>query len=192
MSIACDKKKYRKLIDSQLKSISENQKQIWSESVQSHVLSSREYNNATCIMIYSALSDEVATKKIIQNAITKNKIVVLPRCEKNSEIALHCICDYENDLALGAYKILEPKKELEKVSPEKIDIAFIPIRAFDNKCRRLGRGAGYYDRFLPTLRSNTKKIGLAFSLQEIDAIPVNENDFTLDNIITQNGFVAKG
>jgi 5-formyltetrahydrofolate cyclo-ligase len=61
---------------------------------------------------------------------------------------------------------------------------------FDRTGGRIGYGAGYYDRFLekyPDLR----KIGLAFSCQEIEKLPLDNTDVLMDTIITEEGIVYK-
>lgn len=70
------------------------------------------------------------------------------------------------------------------------NIAIVPLVAFDAKGHRLGYGGGFYDRTLELLRrdnSNLTAVGFAFSAQEVDQIPVDENDQPLDAIITETG-----
>jgi 5-formyltetrahydrofolate cyclo-ligase len=61
--------------------------------------------------------------------------------------------------------------------------------AFDRRGYRLGYGAGYYDRFL-SAHSWMRKIGVAFSCQEVDAVPADENDVPMDLIVTEQGVVV--
>ena len=62
----------------------------------------------------------------------------------------------------------------------------IPLLAFDKNLNRLGYGGGYYDRLIEKLskKKNIIKIGLAFSIQEIDKVPINMYDQKLDYIVT--------
>jgi 5-formyltetrahydrofolate cyclo-ligase len=59
---------------------------------------------------------------------------------------------------------------------------------FDRKGGRIGYGAGYYDRFL-SKNPGLRKIGIAFACQEVDNLPVDENDIRMDAIITEDGMV---
>lgn len=68
---------------------------------------------------------------------------------------------------------------------DKIDLAIIPGMAFDKYHNRLGRGKGYYDRLLSKIKSF--KIGICFSFQVVDIIPVEEYDITMDEVWTENG-----
>ena len=66
------------------------------------------------------------------------------------------------------------------------DIILIPLVAFDNNLNRLGYGGGYYDRVIAKLSRRKKilKIGLAFSIQKINNVPVTRYDKKLDYIVT--------
>ena len=68
----------------------------------------------------------------------------------------------------------------------------VNLIAFDRKLNRLGYGGGYYDRLIKKLSKKKKimKIGLAFSFQKIDKVPINIYDQKLDYIIT-NKYIVK-
>ena len=84
----------------------------------------------------------------------------------------------------GAYRIMEPDDNCDKLQHENIDIVIIPLVAFDNSGTRLGYGGGYYDRLLKNMQK-TKKIGIAFSLQQLDSIERENHDVKLDMVITE-------
>ena len=89
----------------------------------------------------------------------------------------------EEPLSVGKMGIPEPYHK-KKTYP---DILLVPLVAFDRYNYRLGYGGGYYDRYIKKI-SNTKKIltiGLAFSFQKIDKIPINDYDEKLDFILTE-------
>ena len=71
------------------------------------------------------------------------------------------------------------------------DVVLVPLTAFDRRCRRIGYGAGYYDRTLSGLRKRKVVIavGIAFAVQEVEAIPVNEHDQRLDLVLTEREIV---
>ena len=76
--------------------------------------------------------------------------------------------------------ILEPTGELCD-GAEHMDVAVIPGMAFDREGHRLGRGKGYYDRFLN--RVQTYKIGVCFDFQMMDQLPHDPHDVMMDEII---------
>src|SRR5262249_8415537 len=66
-------------------------------------------------------------------------------------------------------------------------LVLVPMLAFDCSCRRLGYGAGFYDRTLAMLRAGlgTLAVGLAFDAQEVECVPVAEGDEPLDQVVTE-------
>ena len=88
----------------------------------------------------------------------------------------------------GDFNIDEPVGEVfdDLIS---IDAAIIPGVSFDRHGNRLGRGKGYYDRFLKKL--NTFKIGVCFGFQLSDEIPHDEYDVVMDEVWTEEGYVSK-
>jgi 5-formyltetrahydrofolate cyclo-ligase len=84
--------------------------------------------------------------------------------------------------------IPEPGRHLAEVAPEEIDWALVPGLAFDDRGFRLGRGAGYYDRLLPTLRPDAPRWALAYDCQWIEALPNESHDQPLDGIVSPGKF----
>ncbi len=72
-------------------------------------------------------------------------------------------------------------------------LVLVPMLAFDISCRRLGYGAGFYDRTLAMLRAGagTLAVGLAFDAQEVERVPVGEGDQPLDQVVTENDVIIR-
>jgi 5-formyltetrahydrofolate cyclo-ligase len=70
------------------------------------------------------------------------------------------------------------------ILPDSIDLIVLPALAFDPQGHRLGRGGGYYDRFLARLKPGTVAVGLAFDVQVIDSVPVDGRDAAVDVLVT--------
>ncbi len=87
-------------------------------------------------------------------------------------------------LTAGVWGIREPKPEAPEVEP---DILIVPLLAFDRSGHRVGYGAGYYDMTIDALRRKkpTLAIGIAFAVQEIDAVPITPRDVRLDLVLTE-------
>ena len=94
-------------------------------------------------------------------------------------------------LAAGRYGILEPPASAREVSP---DVLFVPLAAYDRRGFRLGYGAGYYDSSLDALRrqKTVVAVGVAFSIQEVEAVPTEPHDQRLDALITECGLMTFG
>lgn len=140
---------------------------------------------AKVVMLYHALPDEVPTRELMTYLIKEGKTVLLPRVISDTDMELHRYTG-EKDLRQGAFGIMEPMGELF-TDYATIDVAVIPGMAFDRQRHRLGRGKGYYDRFLSqflTLNSQLYKIGICYPSRLLDEIPVDEHDILMDEVIS--------
>ena len=112
----------------------------------------------------------------------KNKFnISLPVIKKNFQMDFYSWL-FSEPLKINRYGIPEP--EITNIVYP--DVLLIPLLAFDKNLNRLGYGGGYYDRLIKRLskKKNIIKIGLAFSIQEIDKVPINVYDQKLDYIVT--------
>jgi 5-formyltetrahydrofolate cyclo-ligase len=92
----------------------------------------------------------------------------------------------------GAMNIPEPTGRAEAVDP---DLLFVPLAAFDRRGRRIGYGAGHYDRTLARLRAAKPihAVGVAYAVSEVEAVPSESHDQPLDFILTENELIdARG
>jgi 5-formyltetrahydrofolate cyclo-ligase len=138
--------------------------------------------------MYCSYQSEVETMGLLQRCLQAGKTVSVPlTVPDRSRMLAVAITDPAADLALGYKGILEPMRHTAKehaVSLACIDVAIIPGAVFDRCGHRLGYGGGYYDRFLAA-SPRAVRIGLAFSLQVTEAIPVQSHDIPMDILITE-------
>jgi 5-formyltetrahydrofolate cyclo-ligase len=132
------------------------------------------------ILLYNALPDEVPTQALMDQLIAQGKIVLLPCVINDTDMELRRYTGPQ-DLQPGSYGIQEPTGELF-TDYDTIDVAIVPGMAFDAEGHRLGRGKGYYDRFLSRV-PHLYKIGLCFSWQLVDHVPCDEHDIKMDEVI---------
>lgn len=137
--------------------------------------------HAHTLLLYSALPDEVPTQTLIDELVAQGKTVLLPRVVSDTDMELRRYSG-PADLQQGAFGIMEPTGELF-TDYAAIDVAIIPGMAFDDEGHRLGRGKGYYDRFLAKLSPTTYKIGLCFSWQRVNHVPTDDHDIPMDEVI---------
>jgi len=168
-----------------------------SENIERQLLSLPEFRRAKTVMLYVSFRSEVATDKMIRNALNLRKRVVVPVVD-GERIEVAEIKNLEKELAKGSFGIGEPKKEFRRrVDQKKIDIVVVPGVVFDKTGGRLGYGRGYYDRFLRSKSIRLKTscshpcalIGLAFDLQITGKIPLVEEDVRVDKIVTESGII---
>ena len=135
------------------------------------------------ILCYYALPDEVNTHQLIDDLVTEGKTVLLPKVIDDKQMELR-IYTGAHDLKEGAFHIMEPVGE-RFTDFARIDVALVPGVAFDAKGHRLGRGKGYYDRFLRTMGTvpNVRTIGVCFDFQKVERVPVEAYDIPVDEVI---------
>ena len=139
---------------------------------------------AQTILAYYSLPDEVCTHQLIDELIAEGKTVLLPKVLDAGRMELRRYTG-PHDLTEGAYGIMEPVGE-PFTDYALIDIALIPGMAFDASGHRLGRGRGYYDRFLNSQWSMVNGqwlIGLCFDFQKVPVLPSDDHDIPVDIVI---------
>ena len=137
-------------------------------------------------MFYVSLKDEVNTLGMIDEAIATGKKVCVPVVILHEKrLIAGGIRDRMQDLEKQHFGIYQPKPgRVEEVPLADIDLVVVPGVAFDRNNVRLGRGHGYYDRFLSSLSERTKAIGLAFDFQVVDHLPQDSHDIPVWKTIT--------
>lgn len=150
------------------------------------VINSIEYKNATNIFIFVSYKSEVNTHNIIKHALAEGKKICVPKVISKSEgMKAVYINKFEDLLPQGPFGILEPEINDNNIATEEdIDLVFVPGVAFDNNGGRMGYGGGFYDRFLPLIKSDCRKIGVCYSFQVVESVIVEHNDENVSCIIT--------
>ena len=186
MNKALEKEKIRELMRAKLRSQPEEERVHKNQVITNQILKMKVFQQAKTILFYYALPEEVSTKQLIEEAIQMGKSAALPYVDlKAGDLWPSIIENLKADLASGNYGMMEPKPEQRRaIALEKIDLVLVPGLAFDLKGHRLGRGKGYYDRFLKTLPERVMCYGLAFDFQLLESIPVDSWDESLDQVIT--------
>jgi 5-formyltetrahydrofolate cyclo-ligase len=105
-------------------------------------------------------------------------LVSYPRCEGNT-LSFHPISTF-SELLPGRFGIREPAPGR---TTEQLDLIVVPGLAFTAEGNRLGRGAGFYDRFLSAIPATTLKIGVCFEFQRVSEIPFEPHDVRMDAVI---------
>ena len=148
------------------------------------------YAAAKTVMFYIDVRSEVRTRQALPAALATGKKIVVPWCNDRGELELFHLTGVD-ELALGMYRILEPKPELrhlpeKQVRPEELDLIMVPGVAFDRSGARMGHGKGYYDKLLQHARLDAPLVALAFECQLFPEIPVGHHDIFMDMVITEN------
>ena len=149
------------------------------------------YQQSEKIMLYVATKNEVQTQAIIESAQKEHKKIFIPLIDQeNSSLTPALIHDFERELSIGTLGMAQPREEFYRLFPaEVLDLIIVPGVAFTAQGHRLGRGGGYYDRFLRPVKKKVYSIALAFEMQMLDQIPVEKNDIPVDCIITEERII---
>ena len=107
--------------------------------------------------------------------------VALPRTPPRGQALTFCRWQPGDAMTPGPFGTQEPTGAL--VVP---DVLLVPLLAWDRAGRRLGYGAGYYDRTIAAM-PGVRTIGCAFAAQEVDIVPTDPHDALLDAIATERG-----
>ncbi len=145
-------------------------------------------NGMTPVMVYVSKPLEVNTRDLISDLIAQGKKVVVPIIEKDTKTLRLSYLDDPTLLTESTFHVPEPLGHELPAEAAGIKAVIIPMLAFDRKGNRLGYGAGYYDRFL-SANPHLTRIGIAFSCQETDEIPVDDTDIRMDVVVTDTRII---
>ncbi|MDD2472387.1 MULTISPECIES: 5-formyltetrahydrofolate cyclo-ligase [unclassified Methanoculleus] len=143
-------------------------------------------NGFTTVMVYVSKPQEVRTDDLIIDLNRRGVRVVVPLIERETRSLRLSYLPDPAVLVPSTFNVPEPIGHELPARPGDIGVVVIPMLAFDARGNRLGYGAGYYDRFLCRC-PHAQKIGIAFSCQQAQSIPVDENDVKMDYIVTEKG-----
>ena len=168
-----------------LKKQASAERQAKSHLIEQQLFELAAFKKAKTVLFYASLPGEVDTFAMIKKTIELSKRICLPVVMQNQREMIPTLIKTLADLENGVYGIAQPRKNSSReISLEEIDAVVVPGVAFDASNHRLGRGKGYYDRFLTQLPKTTTTIGLAFDFQLTDSLPVEEHDVPLSCVIT--------
>lgn len=154
------------------------------EHIKALFFESFEYLPQSIVGGYWPMGSELDIKPLLYKLIEKEFSVTLPCI--TPEGLMFRLWTPSTPLEKGAFQALEPPLTAPCAIP---DVLLVPLLAFDREGHRLGYGQGHFDRFLHLHKVLT--IGIGFKGQEVDQIPRQAHDFSLDTILTEEGVILK-
>jgi len=183
---------FRRIVREKILSMTDEQRRDKSSKAIAKLKGLEEFLRAKCVMIYVSKEDEIDTIGLITDMLKSGKRVVVPVINEEKGELIPCEISTLEELAVRTFGVMEPDlKNAKIVSIDEIDLVVVPGRAFDRHCNRLGRGKGYFDRFLKRFEGRRKVIGLAFSEQVFDSIPTDESDVKIDIVVTESSIIRR-
>ncbi|ABS25304.1 5-formyltetrahydrofolate cyclo-ligase [Anaeromyxobacter sp. Fw109-5] len=141
------------------------------------------FRDARTLALYAALGAEVDASGIAAGAASRGVLLVYPRIVPGDRRLAFARCAPEA-LVRGPMGALEPPAEAPPVPRDAVDCVLMPGVAFSPDGHRLGRGGGYYDATLEAM-PRAARVGLAFDLQLVPALPAEGHDARLDALVTE-------
>ena len=172
-----DKKELRAHIKTLKKQHTKEQLLAQSNQIMAKLEQHPDFIKADKIMLYSALPDEVQTQAFLEKWHLE-KTIILPTVVGDDIIPV--AFGKDTRFAVGDFNILEPQNEPYTGD---FDLIIVPGVAFDRQGNRLGRGRGYYDRFL-SQHLDVKRIGICFDFQLVDEVPAESFDIRMDEVLS--------
>ena len=158
-----------------------------SNSIVKILLGTEEYKKAKRIFTFVNANSEPITIPLIEQAWKDGKMVAVPKMTGKPHEMVFVEIKSMEELEPNKYGIREPKlTEGKVVLSDKDTIMIVPALAIDKEGYRLGYGGGYYDKYISE-NDSMANIGIAFSRQVIEKVPISENDMKLDMVITEKG-----
>lgn len=154
------------------------------------VLSLPAVATARTVGLYADLRGEASTARLAHLLCLSGKAVALPVTGRAAGSLVFRRVRHRHDLQPGPFGLREPGPHCPETPPASLDVIIVPGVGFDRRGVRLGFGAGYYDRYLPLLRPDCLKIGLAFACQVVAELPRDPHDQGMDVIVTEEGMIA--
>ncbi len=178
------KKRVRKQIRKKLAELNPTVLHAKSMAACKRLITQPEFERARVVMLYLSMPGEVDTAPLALRGWQDQKTVSAPKCSwDHRRIVPLQIHSMEAGLVATKGALREPEAG-EPVPLETLDLVVVPGMAFDRRGNRLGRGAGFYDRFLASPQFRGTAVGLAFREQVLEQLPVRENDVPVHMLVT--------
>ena len=177
------KQEARKIARERILKMHDAEKEWASGAITDYISGVEEFCHAHNIFVFLGTDTEPNTEEIVGLGLMLERTVAVPRVEKDGMHAV-VISPYTN-FRRNKWNILEPVGGHDITD---VDVAVIPLAAFEGLCR-IGHGKAYYDKFL--LEHECFKIGIAFDCQEVSGVEFEPHDIPLDMLITEKRVILE-
>lgn len=184
MDIQREKSLLRSRLRKTIAEADKNTLDLMSADIYTNLLTIEEVKKAETVFCYISVGGEPDTLPLIRHLLSSGKKVAVPKCYSGGRMEAKLIKSLSDAVPVPPYGIPEPGPDTPTALPESIDIALIPGMAFDRLGGRLGKGAGYYDRYLEA--TDAVKCGVCFSFALLEGVPEEKHDMRMDILVTEN------
>ena len=186
--LQAQKRALRLACRARLAALSPDQRASRGLAIRQHLETLPAFRSARVVLGFAPLPDEPDIAPLLIRAMAEGKAVAVPRVDwEQPAIVPAQVRDWHIDLVADQRQLLVPSADCPLVPVDAIDVILVPGLAFDRAGRRLGRGGGFYDRFLATAPARAARVGVAFEAQVVDSVPVGDQDCTVSALVTEAG-----
>ncbi len=180
------KRRLRERVEDTMASLALEDRLRSDEALRNAFFSLPELAESQTILLYYGVGTEVDTRPLLNALSAQGKRVLLPRCLPRRQMEARQLCG-EAELISGVFGIPEPSEQCPVVPKEAIDLILVPALCCDRSGYRLGKGGGYYDRYLADYSGRTVAFCRKLLLQE--ALPWEDFDQPVSMVLTEEGLV---
>jgi len=157
---------------------------MYSRQISHHLMQLPAVQTAKTIFSYAAAEDEVDLSVFHAAAAAEGKRIAFPVSYSGGRMEARLPEDADS-WEIGRYGIAAPRVDRSRlIMPEELDLVLVPCVAFDEACRRLGHGAGYYDRYLPDCK-RAVRVAVAFEAQKLPEVCTDTLDVPMQAVVTE-------
>ena len=181
-----DKKLLRSEILEKLAQMSDANRADEDLKIFDNIVKSDVFKRAQTVFMYISVGHEADTRRIAEYALSQGKCVAIPRCIGQG--IMHAVeIKSLAELVPDKYDIPSAPAQARIVNPHELDLVLVPAVAFDKVGNRLGRGGGYYDRYLEKIPKETVTMGICRAAQLLCEIPSASHDIPVDYVVSPKG-----
>ena len=170
-------------VRSELQKLSSDERTVASARVCARLERQEVWKQARSILFYAPLPDEPDVWPMVADGLSMGKAIALPRFVPQQNLYVACrVRDPARDLHPGQFGVREPDDHCPQIPLNRLDFVLVPGVGFDLNGRRLGRGKGFYDRWLADHHGTM--CGVAFDQQVVGEVPIEPHDIRLSCILT--------
>ena len=151
-----------------------------------NLFSLNEFQNAETVLFFYGIRSEPDTREMMRRAFELGKTVALPKTHPKGVMAARKIGSFD-ELTPSRFGIPEPAESAPGIEPDELDFIVVPAVAFDRDGYRLGRGAGYYDRYLSSTSEFT--CGVVREKMLVSRVPREKHDIRVNCVVTENKII---